>query len=213
MGKKGRTVIGALVLLALGVMVWLMIFMQRSEPVYQRRRLSAWLAAYPESISSTNKQLLPQVDDAVRHIGTNAIPTLLQMLRARDSALTLKLLALAQRQHFIKFHFVPAWQRNLQAAAAFSALGAEGRDAVPALMKIYDENISPGSRLAAVSALGNIGPAAKEAEPFLLRVATDTNIPLDSHSVRLTALSSLAWVRARPESAVPASTNLPHDSN
>ncbi len=213
MGKKGRIVVVALAFLALGGVVWVLMTLQATEPVCQGKRLSAWLATYPEALSSTNKQRVGQTDEAIRHIGTNAIPTLLRMLRARDSALTLKLLALAQKQHIVKIHYTPAWQRNLQAALAFGALGAEGKAAVPALTNIYDENISPGSQFAVVTALGNIGPAAREAEPFLLRVATDTNIPLDSHSVRLTALASLAYVRARPASAVNALTNRLRDSN
>ena len=52
----------------------------------------------------------------LQQIGTNAIPTLLRMLRARDSSFKLKLISLAQKQHFIKFDFVPAGQRNRLAA-------------------------------------------------------------------------------------------------
>src|SRR5207247_11000326 len=96
----------------------------------------------PSSSATASSPERQEADDAVRHIGTNGIPLLLHLLRERDSKLKLRLIALAQKQHRIKIYFLPARERNVAASRAFIALGDTAKDAVPRLVKIYDENIS-----------------------------------------------------------------------
>ena len=56
------------------MIVWQVL--RQREPVYQAKPLSVWLQSYsPDSDS-------PEVDDAVRTMGTNVIPTLLGMPQA-----------------------------------------------------------------------------------------------------------------------------------
>src|SRR4051794_29446211 len=101
------------------------------EPVYHGKPLTFWLGAFslrPGFSLAVPEEMLSS-EEAVRHIGTNAIPTLLQGLRANDSALTRKLLDLVESQHFIKIRRTPAYQRNAQAAAAFEILGASAKEA------------------------------------------------------------------------------------
>src|SRR5581483_912950 len=119
--------------------------------------------------------LNPDQIEAVRAIGTNGIPTLLRMLRAADSALLPRLAALAQRQHLIKINFTPAANQNFWARQGFRMLGPTASNDVPALMKIYEQNISPSSRLDVLDSLGWIGPAASNAVPMLVRALSDTN--------------------------------------
>jgi len=71
------------------------------EPVYQGRRLGDWLAAYKmdglAGVESWQVRVEQQkADEAVRHAGTNALPVLLRMLRAKDSALKVKCVELAR---------------------------------------------------------------------------------------------------------------------
>ncbi|MCX6925106.1 MAG: hypothetical protein NT154_18120, partial [Verrucomicrobia bacterium] len=81
----------AVVLLALaGVTAWLV--WRAREPVYQGEPLSFWLEG--NELNSMNSG---QIDALVREIGTNALPNLLRMLRAKDSPLRLKLMRFAQR--------------------------------------------------------------------------------------------------------------------
>ena len=61
------------------------------EPVYQGKSLSFWLQGYIQGGSYIGVWPEPEVDEAVRQIGTNAIPALLHMLRAHDSKLKLAL--------------------------------------------------------------------------------------------------------------------------
>src|SRR5205823_6495064 len=68
------------------------------EQVYQGRPLSVWLRGFTDDKIMDSDQDRDRTYKAVRQIGTNAIPTLLQMLGAKDSALKLKLIALAKKQ-------------------------------------------------------------------------------------------------------------------
>jgi len=49
------------------------------EPEYGGKRLSEWVMAYADYTSPTSDS--QQIDDAIRHIGTNAIPYLLDWIR------------------------------------------------------------------------------------------------------------------------------------
>jgi len=170
----------AVVLVALAGVIALQVLWLR-EPVYQGKRLNLWLQIYnPDSDS-------PEVDEAVRTMGINAIPTLLANLRATDSALKRALAAL-------RLHLTPAEIRHMRAERGFKALGADARNAVPALIKIYKQNSSPSARRAAANALVEIGPAAKQAIPTLIKSAASTN-----SDVRAFALYTLGRMAPEPE--------------
>ena len=223
---KRRILLITLLLCGLGWLGWLRLSGSR-EPAYQGHLLTYWLEHYyiqspniPRSGGVLHPD--PQAVEAIRHIGTNAIPTLLRMARAHDSALKLKLLALARkqnligirsasgflpvsvgpqakRQHLVEIRFTPAPERNLQASLGFRELGSAASNAVPALIEIYNANISPASQDAAVVALGSIGPAATPALPYLLRTLADTN-----NYTRLACVRALASIHAEPQLVVPA---------
>ncbi len=156
--------------------------------------MSEWLAAYNGPS--------PETDEAVRRLGTNAIPTLLRMLRAKDSRVTAKVVRLVQKQHLIKFAYTYDFQKNGAAARAFDSLGADAKDAVPELIKIFEKNISANSQNYTAWALGAIGPPAAKAVPLLLRASTETNY------TRRNAIYALGKIHAEPELVVPALTNL-----
>ena len=162
----------ALLLVALaGLITWQGLRLR--EPVYEGKRLSSWLNTYRLSglagVETWQVRTEQQkADEAVRKAGTNALPTLLRMLRAKDSALKVKLVALAQKQHFIRINYTPAQERNYQASCAFGVLRAKAQSVVPALKEIADQNISQDSQWYAIAALAFVGPPAKEAIPFLL---------------------------------------------
>ncbi len=136
------------------------------------------------------------------------------MLRARDSALTVKLVALAGKQHFVRIHFTAPSVRNLQALSGFQALGSEAKDAVPALLKIFEADTSPDSRRSAALALGYIGPDARAAVPFLLAAVSDTNASGQNISrVRSGAVFALGGIHADPQLVVPVLTKALNDED
>ncbi len=180
-----------------------------SEAVYNGRPLSAWLRSHDLTRRSRDTEQSPErlkEEETIRQIGTNGIPIMLRMLQAKDSVLEVKLFELLEKQHFIKIHHIPDWELQDLAGDEFLMLGPAAKDAVPALIAIYDRNISEGSQLKTALALGGIGPAAKQAIPSLLRGAANTNDV--AHYYCLWALDQ---IHAEPELVVPAFIKALHD--
>jgi hypothetical protein len=203
MGKKRRMLVAALVLAALGGLAWVLFFRAEPEPVYQGKSLSAWLSLNIDDPTSAEV-----VSNAVCRIGTNGIPSLLRMLRARDSILKRKLVDLAQIWHLMGY--VAMDKGVAKAEWAFGILGEEARDAVPALIEMLEQSSSPESRFCAIQALGRIGPAAKAAVPLLVNVVLATNAPGQKATlfgtvwpVRREAIAALGFIHARPDLVVP----------
>jgi hypothetical protein len=172
--------------------------LQEREPVYRGKRLSVWLNAYQlhglAGVETWQVRMAQQdAEEAVRHTGTNALPVLLRMLRAKDPAWKMALLNLAARQHAIKVTFKPAEEHNYQACCAFGVLGTKARSAVPALVDIINQQLSSHSQGYALAALASIGPLSEEAIPFLSDWATNA----DSRR-RLYAVNALSGMHAEP---------------
>src|ERR1051326_4991293 len=134
-------------------------------PLYEDKTLVLWLRTYaPSSKAQRNSPEWKKGDDAVRQRGTNCIPVLLRMLRAKDS--------------------------------------------VPALMRMYNENVSTESQRAILDALAWIGPSARPAIPLLLGAATNSDA-----RIRANALWALGEIHAEPELCVPKLIDSLNDSN
>jgi HEAT repeat protein len=190
MRKRFRILLVVLLVAVLGGLAWQVL--RPREPVYEGKTLSAWLA------DSHHMAEAQEAREAVHKMGTNTFPTLLRMLRKRDSDLKLRLVRFARKQHFITIRFISASKPNEEAVAAFRILGAEGKGAVPGLIEIYDQHLSPKSQMETANALAWIGPAAQSAVPSLLRETNNTN-----NQVRANALRALGLIHAAPNRVVP----------
>ena len=181
-----------------GVVGW-QVMKPSDEPVYRGRALTSWLRDSAEvfyvvdhpgldmfqrydlisplgtNASAGLNATAPQAREALHQIGTNAIPTLLRLLRAKDSPSKAKFINLARRQRLIKIELAPSDFWNYAAAWAFQQLGESARSAVPSLIDIAKENVSQSSRKFAIMSLGSVGPAAKEAVPALLLWLTNAD--------------------------------------
>jgi hypothetical protein len=177
-----------IVAVLVGTVVWQIAQLFEPEPVYKGKRLSVWLNTDTEGGGS---------GEVLRQIGTNAIPTLLKLLGAEDSALKIKLINLLQRQHFVKIDYTPAETWHYRAAFAFSALGTNAQTAVPALIKIVDDNKSPSSRLCAIESLGYVALPTKQAISALSCWATNADVKVQSWA-------KLGLERICPENAATA---------
>jgi len=136
--------------------------LREREPVYQGKPLSVWLERYDEGdyVAVTQQLWKKETDEAVRQIGTNAIPVLLRRLRAKDSPFTIWLMALTRKQHFIKITYTPARIRHREGLDGIEALGAEARRAaVPALLGCLNDDDREVRRCAGM-ALKSIDPEA-----------------------------------------------------
>jgi len=202
--SKGFKVGFAVLLVALLAGIVLLVLREREpEPVVQGKRLGHWLKGYQKGM---NPQARAKADEIIRQTGTNAIPTLLRMLRRRDPELKSWLIKVMRGQHLVRVNIIPDHDRHYQAALAFAQLGAAGRVAIPALIRIFDEDISPSSRFWSINALGSIGSSASNAVHFLISATTNSTT-----EVRLTSISALAEIRAEPELTVAALTNVLND--
>jgi hypothetical protein len=205
----------ALVVVAICGGVWLA--MLPKEPVYQGKPLRYWLAKYdvPTVLWSMPRfQRLPTSAAsraALREIGTNAIPTLLEMLRERDSPLKEKFIELArgQRLYKVNWRYREAALDGYDAMVAFKEMDGVPTGLVPELVKIYDLNPNPCARQFAVAIASCITNEPEQAGTFLLRALKETN----DLFVRIDALVSLATVKPPAEEAVPVLIKCLSDTN
>lgn len=131
-------------------------------------------------------------------MGTNAIPTLLRLLGAKDSALKLTAINLLGRVDHRLVGHASAMYWNAAAAFGFKALGTNAQTAVSELVKIGRQNISPTSRGSAVLSLGYIGQPARQAVPDLLQWATNKDRSLSLNAIwALTRIDPEAAAKAR----------------
>ncbi len=210
MNKRLRIVIGLLVASVLGLLVW-----QASgprEPGFEGRTLTSWLDHHVASSAAIPPYDSPgwrKADEALRSIGTNAIPTLLTMIRAKDPPpVVLKLLQLAARNRWARINYRYARSRHEEAEYAFRVLSTKAVSAVPELIKIYEEVVSPSSQMCAALALGHIGRGAQAALPALIRRFTHTN-----GEVRFYAVSAVMSIGGEPGVVVPALRSVLKDPN
>jgi HEAT repeat protein len=204
-GTKRRILLVGLFLAligGLGCLLWL----HPGEPKYQGKPLSFWLDQ--EYLGTNGYGDTIKAEEAVRTAGSNAIPTLLRMISANDSPLKLKLLALAQKQHFFAVRHVPAEQQHRAGVMGIYKLEAAAISAEPGLIRIYERNISPDSQSSAIHALSFLGPAAKGAVPTLLR-ALKNPVP----EVRRDAAATLGAIHSEPALVVPALIKALDDTN
>lgn len=200
---RSRIALAILLLAVVGGIAWLAL--RPNEPMYKGRRLSVWLEGFAGGNTNISRF---EADQAVRHIGTNAIPTLMRLIHANDSPLMLKIVALARKQHVVKVTHTPARVYHMEAEWGFFALEANARVAVPELIAMYEKNDSLEDRTSATFALGYIGPAAGEAAPALVRGLGDA----DAKS-RAFAAYALGRIHTRPDLVVPALVACMNDKN
>jgi HEAT repeat protein len=159
-----------LVILLLTIIAVALVFvcLPSDEPKYGGKSLHIWLRKYSYSATFL-EQRDAQAERAIGAIGTNAIPTLLQMLQSEESALKWKLIRLWNDQDFFKHRPYHSWSQQDIALDGFKALGPIAKPAIPNLAKMID-----GTNAAdyAVQALAAIGPDALET---LIRASTNNN--------------------------------------
>ena len=181
------------VLLAIGLGFLIHALTADKEPVYQGKRLSAWLNDSYEP-SYLNTQLDPAAVKAVQAIGTNALPYLLKMIKTRDSQLKLRLVI--KLQWYVRIH-IPTHLRDRQKAMfGFQALGEAAKPAYPAVVKLV---LDSDEDHYAIDSLQNA-----DADTFVL-LAEGLHSP-DARVRRRTAEALIELQEWAPSIATPALT-------
>jgi HEAT repeat protein len=148
----------------------------RHDPVYQHKRLSKWINELESDELDSAGLKSSQAVRAIREIGTNAVPYLVQSLRASDSPLQTKLVQWASVQNIVRLPFRPLQEHQSAVLKAFYFLGADAKSAIPALNKLLN---SPRTSYTAITALFGIG---NEAVPALTEVCNHTNPSVRSYA-------------------------------
>ena len=215
---SGRIQSGVAVCLAAVAAIAAWQWQHASGPAYQGRSLGARLEGYSAPLPAVsgfqfggaNRIPLQRAATgaAVRAIGTNAIPSLLRMLRATDSAMWLKCVTFLEHLRIVKVKFTRAAEWNERARFAFEALGTRAGNAVLQLIEIYQQNRSSSSRKQTLLALAALAPAADRAVRALISALKDSN-PTE----RFDAILTLASIHSRSDLVVPALVKCLTDTN
>ena len=136
MMKTRAAAITALVLVTLGALLWIPSSPGEREPVYQGKTLTYWLSDFWPGRNPTPEKV-EQDKLAVRQIGTNAIPILLQWISAKDGPLKQKMVTWISRHPRVPFRLESDVDKNMLALSGFGILGkSQAGHAVPALVEI-----------------------------------------------------------------------------
>lgn len=149
-GLRKKSRVSLVVVLALAAIGALSYATRTSEPSFQGRALSRWLSDIENA--HEDREAEPAMN-AVRQIGTNAIPYLLGMMRVEDSKLKETFITLFARAHIFRIRIPDASRKHLRAMFGFEALGAQASSAVPELKELVN---NPKIVHFAASALVNI---------------------------------------------------------
>jgi len=189
---RGRVliVLAVLIVLILGIALLL----PSRPPQYQGRTLFEWVQALPNNYPSRLQRGPPNdAQEALRHIGSNAIPYLIPMLRARDSAFVEDIKCRLDKYPFINFAYHHAWQDRIDALKAVAVLGPVAQATIPEASNILTQGLEVNLALGALDAVG------PKALPALLHALTMTN-----NNARFTAAFMLTQFREQSAQIVPA---------
>ena len=202
-GKRLISVCAFAVLVAIGVATYAL---WPREPVYQGKKLSEWLEE--ADIGVWPRPTVVPADEAIRQIGTNALPMIAQLLRARDSALKRKLLRVSYKVSFIGFHITAQNERHSRAITGCWALGPAAKPLVPELATALSY-MDPYFRPAAEQWLGTLGADADAAVPALIAILRDRTNP--TREIVPQTLGKISW--RRREEVIPVLKECLKDTN
>jgi HEAT repeat protein len=172
MSKWSRVVVPLAVLAFLCGFAW--VVLKPREPSYNGKTLTEWI----DDLDSKESLGREEAAEAIHHIGTNALPRLLVMIRDGEPGTFQRILAkLPPREaKWLRYDPVGALLeregREMLALKGIRILGSSAAPAVPALIKLMDGGdveVQP----VAIWCLAGLGAAASPAVPSLIRHMSD----------------------------------------
>jgi hypothetical protein len=211
--RNKRRILWGLVLVAiLGALAWVVLFPPESPvPRYKGRPFTDWLGRFQPGYPFSYPNIMDDhiAEEAVRSVGTNAIPTLLRMLRAHDPVWKRRFMDVMWKLHLGRnLKHIPAEWQNYQGGLAFRWLGTEASNAVPALVQIYGRSLSGDSRHYTIVALEAIHSRPELSVPVLIEGLNDPD-----QGFRFVAASGLSVFGTNAGAAVPALLKAMNDSS
>lgn len=230
---KTATVVAAGLLIAGGTTTVVIKESQFSEPTYHWKSLSKWLEPtyryekqYSQDGSLVSTPITvrsPAIDDAVRHMGRAAIPTLLRMVREKSTHSNVSEMQMRAAYGFITLgpeaeEAIPdlsllVTNREFVCGAAYSLAGISPKALMPLLNAITNQDervraivadaLGSGFRREKTPSLGDDASATIEA---LIICTRD-----DDKWVRCNAVGSLGSIAQEPDLVVPVLIEKLHD--
>ncbi len=176
----------------------LFLVFRSTEPTYQGKTLSECLVAQDASLPGYSEKLDKEAEAAIRQMGAKAVPHLVAMLRAEDTAWRAWRIYLCQKLDWLYLKVPPDTAHlHWQGWVGLGILGPEAKAAIPDLLMLLtdpDEEF----RERAIGLLDDVGLEHVEMIPILRRALAD-----DSERVVYEALHILIKRGAAARSAVP----------
>jgi hypothetical protein len=173
------------------------------EPVYNGKPLSEWAEQYRTNHWSrwAGGAAEREAEFAVQQIGTNGIPFLLELVRARDSVMKLRLRKVFPVSWWIRLDLnqTRGEMERRVGVAGLVALGTNAVLAVPHLIELAEHHPMDDGPYPVTTALYELGPTAERAIPFLISRLTN-----DVLNERVSAAELLGKIQRRPNIVVPA---------
>ena len=178
MANRARNLWTVVVLALLGGFAW--VVLRPHEPVFEGQPLSLLLneanrnrglaAGYFTGVSPPESQIpRMRAERALRALGTNALPILVEMAGTRSSPFRRVVGGMADDAQMGFLHLPPQQGKHETAVWGMRLFGREARPAVPALTRLLSDR-DPEVQWAAAECLAGIGPEAAEAVPALVRM-------------------------------------------
>ena len=161
--KRRRIILLVGCLVVVGAILVVAMWPREREPEYGGKKLSEWLMIAAKS--NTSVADAREAADAIRHIGTNATPWLLEWIRYEQPRWKSNLRVCYRNlpkpffNKSIDLWFIGSERLAGEAALGFSILGAEGASAVPELIRLTKSTNALLTSLNAETGLSFIGEA------------------------------------------------------
>jgi hypothetical protein len=186
--------------------VWQWFHPYGREPVYKGKPLGWWLAHFYDGGSSS------AAEEAFRGMGCRVVPLLLQEELCSDRSLRYRAGLIGYRlgvQKVLRYELRPASLRREAAERALSALHRRPESLIPCLVRLYlsESRANRKIRYLALREIGNIGPSAASAIPFLVTVAGTTD-----EVARGAVFSALGQIHTESSVVVPVLVHGLHDT-
>jgi hypothetical protein len=195
MHKRVHMALAVLLVAVGGVIGWQVL--RHREPVYQGKPLLFWIFQHANSSAPSNQDRAAReaAEVAIRHIGTNGLPTLLAWAGRRDAPFKKKALTLLSEEMRAKLQPFSASDSHAAASYGFGVLRSIAKPAVPGLIRLLNDT-DPDIRSGAAFCLCRIGPEAEEAVPALLQ-------SLDDPETLNNAFAALRSISTNPDVVMP----------
>ncbi len=188
MSKPSRILVGILLVSILGFLAWSLLRERHDGPAYEGKTLSQWLteldSSYPDGMDSSKSWQVQMsaaqahAAEAVRHIGTNALPYLIHALTNANSRRKERIMSGFRRLVGVEHSKRPPGAEQRKAAFGLAALGPIASSAIGELTRAMDD---PFISAQAAVALGSIGTEGWE---VLSREISSTNSFAASHAIQ-----------------------------